>query len=884
MADWFSEMVAQLSDEVIASPQTATRLLMSDRVTAGDLKAALVTSEDELRAQFADNVKAVQEIRDNTALAERSVLAREWLAVRAAVRRLQEAREGTAVTPNRLVRLIRRLPLISRFTHDDSDVAKALRNVEAIQNAYQRARAARRVDQLEPIRIFNTDRDDQLIVLGDLLRQALVLKVNEVIDDVLEASYEREFSYAEPAILTDPLGTPSVQSVNAGAYQQIKYFLDKVGSGTIGVAGPRGSGKSTLLSQFASTVKIHDEPRQWGVCVPAPTKYDSRDFLLYLFAQLCFEVLGPTRARAVESRLTMTRPAASSIRPAARILALVAVMALACSAVVIGLRTARLGESPDRMADLEIASCAAAVFLIAGVTALFDTLLVVALSTLFLVAQFVFPAYRRSTRYLSVVLRSTVVVSGVTTATLFGLFLAGYTLDPGYLAAAGLGLASATGLVVMILTLLPGRIERDTPALRISLHPERAYISEAEEWYAKVKFQQSFTTGWSGTVTVGAPSLPVQAQGGSSGSTAVIPLAMSTPEIVAAIKSFTQSLAGPRRDDEPEVRTPVVIGIDEVDKIEDPQEAQAFLNQIKGLFGDISSLFLVSISDDAMAAFERRGMPFRDAFDSSLSSVVTLSYLSRKEARTLTGSRLVGVQEPVADLLFVLSGGLARDLVRLIRRAVEAREERSTKLDELALALIAAEVEAKKRAVLARARTMEPCPAKDDLLAWAGRRRTEVTESGAYFAELLEQAAALIGAACDGTAHDQGPDLAGCVSMEMGVFGFWLVTVGQVFAKCSGREDFLEGESPDGDKSFERLAEARQSFPLGAGYVLAATTAIRKTWDLTDGLPARSRPRPPRSVAPPRPARLAQSSRPRRPSRTPGPRPNDVGRPLSTPQ
>jgi hypothetical protein len=50
-----------------------------------------------------------------------------------------------------------------------------------------------------------------------------------------------------------------------------------------------------------------------------------------------------------------------------------------------------------------------------------------------------------------------------------------------------------------------------------------------------------------------------------------------------------------------------VIGIDEVDKIEDPAEARAFFNQIKGLFGDASCLFLISISDDAMAAFERRG-------------------------------------------------------------------------------------------------------------------------------------------------------------------------------------------------------------------------------------------------------------------------------------
>src|ERR1700733_11516655 len=129
---------------------------------------------------------------------------------------------------------------------------------------------------------------------------------------------------------------------------------------------------------------------------------------------------------------------------------------------------------------------------------------------------------------------------------------------------------------------------------------------------------------------------------------------------------------GPAPDSARDERSvPVVIGIDEVDKIEDPRTAQAFFNQIKGLFGDTRCLFLISISDDAMAAYERRGLPLRDAFDSSLATVITLPYLTRQAARTLTGSRLVRITEPSADLLYVLSGGLPRELVRLIRRAVD---------------------------------------------------------------------------------------------------------------------------------------------------------------------------------------------------------------------
>jgi hypothetical protein len=857
MADWFSDVVAQVSDEVVASPATASRLGLTDRVTLEDLKTGAVNAEDELRTQFADNVRAIQEIRDSIQRAERDALAREWQAVLNAEQRLSQANAGQTLKRSIFERF-RRWFMRTRRSDSPGDVAEeASQAVDNARQAYEAARVNKKVDQLEPIRRLEADRTQRLSLLHDLVYPALILRVNQVIDDVLDASYERTFSYAGKAILTDPLEV-SVQPVNTDAYQEIKYLIDKVGSGTIGVAGPRGSGKSTLLSRFAVTVKIDDEPRQWGVCVPAPAKYDARDFLLYLFAQLCLQVLGSERARAVESRLTSTRPSARTVLPLLRVLILAGAAALACFGIVIGLRTAHLRESPMRTADLAIASCSALVCLIAVV----DFFMRYIMSFL----RFSIPVYRRMNhdswgmnqrvdpyaRRLTVDLTLlTAVLSGLTAAALFGLFLAGGTLDPGYLAAGGLGIASFVALFILLRGYLP-QPSGLRPVYDINGSDGSFDPSLAEDWYARVKFQQSFTTGWSGTITVGAPSLPVQAQGGSSGSTAITPVAMSTPEIVGAIKSFTQAIASQRREvDKPEVRIPVVIGIDEVDKIEDPQEAQAFLNQVKGLFGDSSCLFLVSISDDAMAAFERRGMPFRDAFDSSLSSVVTLSYLSRKEARTLTGSRLLGVQEPVADLLFVLAGGLARDLVRLIRRAVEAGEAGRAQLDGLARAMIAADVDTKKRAVLARARTLESCSAKDDLLAWAGRHDGKASDAGrdrasdarTYYAGLLADAVSMIGSACDGSAHqppagDKAVASASCAGREIGVFGFWLATVGQVFLSCADREAFLAGEAAEGDKSFDRLAEARQNFPLGPEYVLAATKRVRTAWKLADGAPA----------------------------------------------
>src|SRR5262245_9327144 len=98
MADWFSELVAQVSDEVVASSETASRLELTDRVTSEELKAAAVNAEDELRTQFADNVRAIQEIRDQIRGLEHSALAREWQAVLLAEQRLSHTKSSADPT------------------------------------------------------------------------------------------------------------------------------------------------------------------------------------------------------------------------------------------------------------------------------------------------------------------------------------------------------------------------------------------------------------------------------------------------------------------------------------------------------------------------------------------------------------------------------------------------------------------------------------------------------------------------------------------------------------------------------------------------------------------------------------------------------------------
>jgi hypothetical protein len=643
-----------------------------------------------------------------------------------------------------------------------------------------------------------------------------------------------------------------------------------------------------------------DDRVQWGVCVAAPAQYDARDFLLHLFGQLCAAVLGPIRVQILEAEMTGLFPGGGPVFdfPFWWLAVYASLTGLLCGAAVAGLDSARPVGSGWPLTDLLIAGCCAALAVSTVAvsdrpvrawaqravpdTRLMD--LVEARDVSEAVGREYEAFKRRRVRVVRLGWVAVILASAALAGALSGLVASGGSVNPAYLIAGVISVVAAVIFCSVRSRLWFAGIVR---AKQFRPNPP---VAAAEQWYRKVKFQQSFTTGWSGAVTLAPPALPVQAQAGWSGSKAVTPIAMSIPEIVSAFRLFTEVLRTPLRpetsaafdfsggtaaelrtrppDEPPAPPVPVVIGIDEVDKIEDPGTAQAFFNQIKGLFGDTNCLFLISVSDDAMAAYERRGLPLRDAFDSSLATVITLSYLARREARTLAGSCLVRITEPAADLMYVLSGGLPRELVRLIRRAVEIQRDRAGEeetrrdrageenagreawrtppvpLDDFAVTLIADQVTAQRRAVLIRGRVLEPCAARDGLLAWAGDPASgaavgDSEPAGAgYFDELIATGTRLM-AACDGSVADplQGPGgvrphADGCTAEETGAYLLWLGTIGQVFLACQEPSDFEVAERPHEPRSFERLARARQNFPLGPGYVQAAVTDVRMAWGL----------------------------------------------------
>ncbi len=108
---------------------------------------------------------------------------------------------------------------------------------------------------------------------------------------------------------------------------------------------------------------------------------------------------------------------------------------------------------------------------------------------------------------------------------------------------------------------------------------------------------------------------------------------------------------------------PVVIAIDELDKMSEHERVRQLLRDIKGIFGVSNVYFLVSVSDEAARALNLNGLAERNEFNSSFDAVIELPPLSIAACEKLLRNR--GFLSDVSRLLAILSGGIPRELVRL---------------------------------------------------------------------------------------------------------------------------------------------------------------------------------------------------------------------------
>ncbi|GAA3993779.1 hypothetical protein GCM10022247_11580 [Allokutzneria multivorans] len=342
----------------------------------------------------------------------------------------------------------------------------------------------------------------------------------------------------------------------------------------------------------------------------------------------------------------------------------------------------------------------------------------------------------------------------------------------------------------------------------------------AEDKLDAIRYLQKHTSGWSGKV-----GLLFGAEGSRSGGMELARQAMTYPEVVSDFRDFLATAARVLDTVPRAARIRIAIVLDELDKILSPESAQEFVNEVKALFSvDVPGcLFLVSVSEDALAAFERRGLPVRDAFDSAFDTIFRVDYLGLDDARALLRSRVLGMSEPFMCLCHSVSGGLPRELIRTARTVV-ASQKRS--LAEVCQSIVAADIAGKTaalRTVIARGLADEPhaselmrhiqLHARPDAARLLQATSTPPIEDGELWHLQLEALGYL----------------------------YYAATLLEVFDDGLTERQLEFGRTQDGPGGFNALASVRQLFGVNVRLAWLTVSDFREAWGLATVAPPRTK-------------------------------------------
>jgi hypothetical protein len=360
---------------------------------------------------------------------------------------------------------------------------------------------------------------------------------------------------------------------------------------------------------------------------------------------------------------------------------------------------------------------------------------------------------------------------------------------------------------------------------------ERRLRERADEALKEVRFQQSFSQGYSGKLT-----LPIGAEVGKDVRRDYSENQLSFPEVVDRLRRFIALAVT--------ARGRVVIGIDEMDKMESAKVAQKFLNEIKVIFGVDGCFYLVSISESAMSSFQRRGLPFRDVFDSSFDEVLSVESQTLAQSKALLRRRVVGLTPPLMSLCHCLSGGLPRDHLRVMRQFAVLAEEarrRHMKLKVLGVCrkAVAAELSRKLEAAAVSAREAAVEPKVSEILFWLRSlepRKLDERELLALSSKPPEGWAPLpetTDVESDGATLER-------LRVEVSGYAYYLATVLQLFTETMEEEKFRELERGEGRgvSAIDRLAAARVAFGVNPNVATSMIDDFRRDrkWPTRDEL------------------------------------------------
>jgi Cdc6-like AAA superfamily ATPase len=164
-----------------------------------------------------------------------------------------------------------------------------------------------------------------------------------------------------------------------------------------------------------------------------------------------------------------------------------------------------------------------------------------------------------------------------------------------------------------------------------------AVAAETRRHLEQLRYLRTYSTSWSASLT---PRAFLSLARGYAKERAE--QAVTLPELVDSFRNYSTRVASSLRSASGREGR-VVIGIDEVDKIRDSDRAEAFLNDVKAIFGSPGCLYLVSLSEDAMAEFAHRTPSIRGTFDTAFDEVVPVGPMTYRHSEQLLFKRVTGV-------------------------------------------------------------------------------------------------------------------------------------------------------------------------------------------------------------------------------------------------
>lgn len=659
----------------------------------------------------------------------------------------------------------------------------------------QRVEARRRAALEADINLAANEREIEQarsVLIAALYDRGILAPLRRFIESSAAASWSTVLSIDEAPGLAELSG---VEPVVTEMVTELASRIERMPGGSIGISGPRGVGKTTLMRLFTQS---RSKPLRIGVRVSAPTKYDGREFVLHLFGRLCDEV---RRASGEATRSVITPSALARPRSANWFDELTRVLPVAALVAGLGLLAAR------------------------GFTARVDPqfligLACVALSAGLARAAFSLQRMRYTTAsandlggWLSARIARRQRIAGALLVALVGAALIAVSQLESHIRLWVLGGALvAAGYLLQASRVFIGPVFREGDSRGSPCADGfETIVARASDHARGIRFQQTVAAGWSATAKT-----PVL-EGAITGSRSLQEMPLSFPQVTEAFTEFIQALAK---------HAQVIVGIDELDKME-ADETPRFLNDIKGVFGVRECFFLVSVSEEAMSNFTRRDARLRDVFDSAFDDIVQMRRLRLVDSQKIMADRVTRLPRPFLALCHVLSGGLARDLIREARTLFSLKQTGvDAKLSELAHAVLTRELSGRQHAATIAVRSLNVEPQTSHFLRWLASIGTSV--------EALEDICGMnepwrTGRHAPTEAQEMG-EIARLMmfTRELQGFAYFSASVLRFFDDSLDRQRLEEDPlSVGGGGSVDDLASARHAFGSNLAAAWEQTTAFR---------------------------------------------------------